>query len=196
MRVGRYAQLIGSCVVLAAGVVLLLRSALGSDGYSTFVNGVSRATGWSFMVVNLIVGVTLVLLAWARGARPGIGTVAQPLVVGLTVSAGLQVLDEPASTGARALLLVLALPVLSAGVAGYLNTSTGAGPAEAAALSFDPPVPFRWGYNVLQAVGAIAGWLCGADIGPGTVAVVVAIGPAVAALRRMLPSWDRPAATI
>jgi hypothetical protein len=40
-------------------------------------------------------------------------------------------------------------------------------------------VPFRWGYNVLQAVGAIAGWLCGADIGPGTVAVVVAIGPAV-----------------
>ena len=51
------------------------------------------------MVVNLIVGVTLVLLAWARGARPGVGTVAQPLVVGLTVSAGLQVLDEPASTG-------------------------------------------------------------------------------------------------
>ena len=85
---------------------------------------------------------------------------------------------------------------MSAGVAGYLNTSTGAGPAEAAALSFDPPVPFRWGYNVLQAVGASVGWLCGADIGPGTVAVVVAIGPAVAALRRMLPSWDRPAATI
>jgi hypothetical protein len=26
------------------------------------------------MVVNLIVGVTLVLLAWARGARPGVGT--------------------------------------------------------------------------------------------------------------------------
>ena len=144
MTWGRFAQLVGSCLVLALGVVLLLRSALGSDGYSSFVSGVSRATGIPFAIVNAVVGLLLVGLAWARGYRPGIGTVVQTVVVGVAVSLGLEVLAEPATLGARVLLLVLALPVIAVGVAGYLNTASGAGPAEAAALSIDPPVPWSW----------------------------------------------------
>ncbi len=193
MTGGRAAQLVGSCVVLGLGVVLLLRSALGSDGYSTFVTGLSRSQGWDFAVANTLVGVTLVALAWWRGLRPGAGTVAQTVVVGATVSAGLAVTAEPSSLLVRSVLLVLALPVLALGVAGYLNTESGAGPAEAAALAVDPPVPFRWGYNLLQGTGALVGWLWGADVGPGTVLVVVVLGPAVAALRARLPRWETPA---
>ena len=193
MTGGRWAQLVGSCVVLGLGVVLLLRSALGSDGYSTFVTGLSRSQGWDFALANALVGVTLVGLAWWRGTRPGIGTVAQTAVVGLTVSGGLALTAEPSSLLVRALLLALALPVLAVGVAGYLNTATGAGPAEAAALAVDPPVPFAWGYNLLQGAGAVVGWLWGADVGPGTVLVVVALGPAVTALRARLPGWQTPA---
>ena len=193
MTGGRAAQLVGSCVVLGIGVVLLLRSALGSDGYSTFVTGLSRSQGWDFAVANTLVGVTLVALAWWRGTRPGLGTVAQTVVVGATVSTGLAVTAEPGSLLVRALLLGLALPVLALGVAGYLNTDSGAGPAEAAALAVDPPVPFAWGYNLLQGTGALVGWLWGADVGPGTVLVVVVLGPAVAALRTRLPRWGTPA---
>jgi uncharacterized protein len=193
MTGGRAAQLLGSCVVLGTGVVLLLRSALGSDGYSTFVTGLSRSTGWDFAVANALVGVLLVGLAWWRGLRPGAGTVAQTVVVGLTVSGGLALTAEPASLLVRGLLLGLALPVLALGVAGYLNTATGAGPAEAAALAVDPPVPFRWGYNLLQGTGALVGWLWGADVGPGTVLVVVVLGPAVSALRARLPRWETAA---
>jgi uncharacterized membrane protein YczE len=180
-------------VVLGLGVVLLLRSALGSDGYSTFVTGLSRSSGWDFAVANTLVGVTLVALAWWRGTRPGVGTVAQTVVVGLTVSGGLALTTQPSTLLVRAGLLALALPVLAVGVAGYLNTASGAGPAEAAALAVDPPVPFRWGYNVLQGAGALVGWLWGADVGPGTVLVVVVLGPAVSALRARLPRWDAPA---
>jgi uncharacterized membrane protein YczE len=193
MTGGRSAQLLASCVVLGLGVVLLLRSALGSDGYSTFVTGLSRSSGWDFALANTLVGVTLVGLAWWRGTRPGPGTLAQTVVVGLTVSGGLALTAEPSSLRLRALLLALALPVLAVGVAGYLNTESGAGPAEAAALAVDPPVPFRWGYNLLQGTGALVGWLWGADVGPGTVLVVVALGPAVSALRARLPRWETAA---
>ena len=193
MTGGRFAQLVGSCAVLALGVLLLLRSALGSDGYSTFVTGVSRSSEWDFAVANALVGTVLVGLAWTRGTRPGVGTLVQPVLVGSTVSAGLALTEEPAAIGVRVLLLLLALPVLAVGVAGYLNTTTGAGPAEAAALAFDPPVPFRWGYNAMQGVGALVGWLGGADVGPGTVLVVVVLGPTVDALRRRLPRWEAPA---
>ena len=186
-------QLVGSCVVLGLGVVLLLRSALGSDGYSTFVTGLSRWQEWDFAVANTLVGVALVALAWWGGTRPGAGTLAQTVVVGGTVSGGLAVTAEPSSPAVRLVLLALALPVLAVGVAGYLNTATGAGPAEAVALAVDPPVPFRWGYNLLQGTGALVGWLWGADVGPGTVLVVVVLGPAVAALRTRLPRWETPA---
>ncbi len=196
MAGGRWSQLVASCLVLAAGVVLLLRAGFGSDGYSTFVNGVSRASGWEFALVNTLVGVSLVVLAWLRGTRPGVGTIVQTVLVGAAVSIGLAVTVQPSSLLVRCLLLALALPVLAVGVAGYLNTASGAGPAEAAALSVDPPIPFRWGYNVLQGVGALVGWLCGADVGVGTLLVVVVLGPAVDLLRARLPRWEQPAASV
>ena len=81
-------------------------------------------------------------------------------------------------------------PAAPVGVAGYVNTETGAGPTEVAALTFDPPVPFRSGYNALQAVCALVGWLCGADVGVGTLAVVVVLGPGIDVLHMRLPRWE------
>ena len=45
---GRLSLLIGGCVVLGVGVGLLLTADLGSDGYSTLVNGIALSTGLSF----------------------------------------------------------------------------------------------------------------------------------------------------
>lgn len=179
-----------SCLVLGAGVTMLLQAGLGSDGYSTLINGLSIATGAPFVLVNCVVGVLLVAMAWARGLRPGLGTVVQPVVVGFAVSAGMSVLDQPDHPILRGALLVLAFPVLAMGVAGYLGSGTGAGPTEAAALAWDPPVPFRWSYSVVQGGGALVGWLLGAAIGPGTLMVILLLGPAVDQLSRRFALFD------
>jgi uncharacterized membrane protein YczE len=175
----RVAQLVGSCLILGIGVGMLLLAALGSDGYSTFVNGLSLHFGIAFVVVNAVVGVVLVCMAWLRKLPPGVGTVVQPVVVGFTVSGVLDAFDGPSAILPRIALLVCAFPVLAVGVAAYLDSALGAGPTEAAALAWDPPVPFPWSYSVLQAGGASIGWLLGAAIGPGTLAVIFLLGPAV-----------------
>lgn len=177
---GRVGQLVVACVALGVGVALLLDARLGSDGYSTLINGLVRATGVEFAVVNVVVGVVLVVLAWFRGRPPGVGTVTQVVLVGVTVSAVLPLLPSPSSWAGRGSELALAFVVICVGVAGYLGADLGAGPAEAAALAWDPPVPFKWSYTAVQLVGGVVGWLCGADIGVGTVLVVVGIGPVVA----------------
>ncbi len=182
----RTALLLVGCLVLGSGVALLLAADLGSDGYSTFVNGLSMATGIDFWVVNLAVGVVLVALAALRRVRPGVGTVVQVLLVGVTVSVVLGLLGTPDGLGVRLALLAAAFPVLAAGIAMYLGSRTGAGPAEAAALAWDPPVPFRWSYNLVQGAGALGGWLLGATVGFGTLAVVLLLGPAVALAGRLL----------
>ena len=70
--------------------------------------------------------------------------------MGFTVSFLLPVLDTPESVVGQSVLLVAAFPVLALGIAVYLGTHLGAGPAEAAALAWDPPVPFRWSYGAVQ----------------------------------------------
>lgn len=179
-------MLLVGCLVLGTGVALLLTADLGSDGYSTFVNGISLSTGITFWIANLIVGAVLVAMAMLRKVYPGVGTVVQVVLVGVVVSVVLDLIATPDHLAWRAVLLAGAFPVLAIGIALYLGSHTGAGPAEAAALAWDPPVAFRWSYSAVQGGGAIGGWLLGATVGVGTLAVIVLLGPAVdLAARRM-----------
>lgn len=179
-------QLVSGCVVLGIGVAMLLTADLGSDGYSTLVNGIATGAGWSFWIVNIAVSLAFVAMAAVRRVRPGLGTVVQILVVGVTVSALLDALETPDGLLPRVLLLAAAFPVLALGIATYLGSQTGAGPAEAAALAWDPPVAFRWSYSAVQGGGALVGWLLGATIGLGTIAVILLLGPLVDLASRRL----------
>ena len=183
---GRFVLLVGGCIVLGIGVGLLLTADLGSDGYSTLVNGIALSTGLSFWLANLVVGVAFVAAAAARKVYPGIGTVVQVGLVGVTVSVALDLMSTPDGWPARIALLVAAFPVLAVGIAAYLGSRTGAGPAEAAGLAWDPPVPFKWSYSAVQGGGALVGWLLGATIGAGTIGVIVLLGPLVDVAARLL----------
>ena len=158
----RIAMLLLGCVVLGTGVAMLLAADLGSDGYSTFVNGLALTTGMAFWIANALVG------------------------VGVVVGLVLDLLETPDSLVWRGVLLVAAFPVLAVGIALYLGSHTGAGPAEAAALAWDPPVAFKWSYSVVQGGGALGGWLLGATVGVGTLAVIFLLGPAVDLTARLL----------
>ncbi len=178
--------LLVGCVVLGAGVAMFLTAELGSDGYSTLVHGVTLATDLPFWVANLLVSIAFLSLAAARRTFPGLGTGVQIVVVGVTVSVLLDALSTPDSLALRLLLLAVAFPVLAIGIAVYLGTHTGAGPAEAAALAWDPPIAFKWSYSVVQGGGALVGWLLGATVGVGTLAVIVLLGPCVDLVSRLL----------
>ena len=182
----RLLQLLVGCLVLGLGVTLLLQADLGSDGYSTLVNGVALSTGLPFVVANLGVSVLFLVLAALRRVPPGLGTVVQVVVVGVTVSLLLPVIGTPSSLLGQVLLLAAAFPVLAVGIAAYLGTQLGAGPAEGAALAWDPPVPFRWSYSAVQGGGALLGWVLGATLGAGTIAVIVLLGPGVDLASRLL----------
>ena len=179
-------MLLVGCLVLGTGVAMLLEADLGSDGYSTFVNGIALASGMTFWIANTLVGIVLVALAALRRVRPGVGTVVQVVLVGVVVSVVLDLLATPDHLVWRGVLLVAAFPVLAAGIALYLGSHTGAGPAEAAALAWDPPIAFKWSYSLVQGGGALGGWLMGATVGVGTIAVILLLGPAVELASRLL----------
>lgn len=191
-RTRRAAQLVLGCSTLGAGVALLVHADLGTDGFSTLISGLHRTTGVDFGVMNLILAVALVLLAWAKGQKPGPGTVAQVAFVSLVSGLLLRVLPELPGLGAQLVMFLAGFLVISLGIAAYLATDLGAGPAEGAALAFDPPVPFRWSYPIFQVVCIAVGWAFGATFGVGTVFLSLAIGPFVDRLMPMLGGTKRP----
>jgi uncharacterized membrane protein YczE len=182
----RLGLLVGGCLVLGLGVGMLLAADLGSDGYSTLVNGVAIGFAIPFLAANTAVSLVFLGLAAARRVRPGLGTLVQIVVVGFTVSWLLAVLETPATLLGQVLLLAAAFPVLAIGIAAYLGSHLGAGPAEAAALAWDPPLPFRWSYSAVQGLGALLGYLLGATVGPATLAVILLLGPVVDRTSRLL----------
>lgn len=175
-------QVVLATALLGFGVALLLDARLGADGYAMLIDGVSIRLGWEFLIVNTVISAIFVSAAWARGIQPGFGTLALPVMVGGVVSLLAPHLPEPDAMGWRIAEFTAAFVILCVGVAAYLAADSGAGPTEAAALAFDPPIPFRWSYSAVQIISGLIGWWCGADLGPGTVAVVVLVGPCVARL--------------
>ena len=184
----RLAQLVLGCFVLGVGVALLLTPKFGSDGFSTLVLGVSETADIAFVLANALVAATFVGVAWLRGLRPGVGTITQIVVVGAVADGGLRLLElgDPYTLWLRLVMVVVAFPILALGISLYLGTKLGAGPAEAPALAWDPPVPFKWSYSAVQGGGALFGWLLGAPIGAGTVAVILLLGPVVDLTARLL----------
>jgi uncharacterized membrane protein YczE len=187
----RYVQLLVGCAVIGVGVALMLEASLGSDGYSTLVNGLALTSGLPFWQLNMVVGAVFVGVAWLRDTRPGPGTLVQWFFVGFVISGVMAAIPDVTSMPVRIAMLTVALVLIAVGVAAYLASATGAGPAEAMALAWDPPIPFRWSYNLVQFGGALAGWLLGAAVGPGTIVVFVLLGPAVDLVRRALPVLER-----
>lgn len=177
--VTRVFRLLSGCVILGVGVALILTADLGSDGFSTLVNGLRLFTGWPFFIANVVVSVAFLIIAATRRVIPGLGTIAQIAVVGAVASIALETLTTPTELPSRIALLIAALPVLAVGIALYLGSHLGAGPMEAAGLAWDPPIPFKWSYNLIQLIGAVAGWLLGATIGVATVVVILVLGPLI-----------------
>ena len=182
----RTAFLLIGCVILGIGVAMLLVADLGSDGFSTLVNGTAIATGLPFVVANLIISAAFLGLAAVRRLYPGIGTLVQVVLVGLTVDVAMRIMPTPGSLPLRVGLVLLALPVIAVGITLYLGAKLGAGPIEAAALAWDPPLPFRWSYSAMQLFGAVAGWLLGATLGFATLVVILCLGPLVDLTSRIL----------
>ena len=78
-------------------MAMMVRAGLGLDPWDVFHQGLGLATGMTIGIASAVVGVA-VLLAWIPlRNRPGIGTVANVIVIAVTVDAGLAMLPTPTS---------------------------------------------------------------------------------------------------
>src|SRR5262245_12083167 len=137
VRGGMAARLVALVVGLAGfglAVVLMLESGLGLSPWDVLHQGIAIHTPLSFGGANFCVGLVVLTLAWALGAKVGIGTVANVVVVslvieGLTAIPAVERLSDQ-SLGVRIGLLAAAMVLFGIGSALYLGAWLGAGPRD------------------------------------------------------------------
>jgi uncharacterized membrane protein YczE len=147
--------------------------------------GIARHSPLSFGLANIAVGLVVLVVAWALGGPPGLGTVANAVLIGLFIE-GLLRIDAVADLAgaplaARAALLPLGIALMGIGSAFYIGASYGAGPRDTLMLVLSRRTGRRIGVvrAGIEAFALVAGFALGGKVGIGTLAFALLIGPAV-----------------
>ena len=173
--------------MFALGIVAFLESRLGLSPWDVLHQGIARHTPLSFGEANIAVSLLVVTLAWLLGAKVGIGTVGNAVlvgafIVGLTSIGTVQDLAHQ-PLGPRIALLVAGVVLTGAGSGVYLAAALGAGPRDSLMVVGS----HRLGRRIslvrigIELCALAAGIALGGTFGFGTVVFALLIGPSVEA---------------
>ena len=170
-------------------MAVMVRAGLGLDPWDVLHQGLAERTGMSFGVVTAVVGAA-VLLAWIPlRNRPGIGTVANVIVIAVTVDAALAVLPTPSALPVRIAMMLGAVLLNAISTVLYIGAGLGPGPRDGlmTGLVARTGLSVRLVRTSLEATVLTVGWLLGGTVGIGTVVYAFGIGPLVQLVLRLTP---------
>ncbi|MFF3005408.1 YitT family protein [Kitasatospora sp. NPDC057940] len=177
----RIPQLAVGLYLYGASMALMLRSGLGLDPWDVFHQGLQRVAGLSVGTWVTICG-ALVLLLWIPiRQRPGVGTVANVLVLGASMDFTLRLVDGPHGLPARIALMVAAILLNGLATGLYIGARLGPGPRDGLMTGLHRRTgrSLRLIRTGIEVTVLVAGVLLGGTAGVGTVAYALAIGPLV-----------------
>ncbi len=178
-------SLVGGLFLFACGIVCLLESDLGLSPWDVLHQGLAEHTPLSFGAANLVVGVAVLFVAWALGARPGIGTVANAVLIGVYIELLIAVgwIDALGDQGlaVRIALIPIGLVFFGVGSAFYIGAALGAGPRDSLMLVVSARTGKRIGIvrAAIEITALLIGIALGGTFGVGTIAFAVLIGPVI-----------------
>lgn len=177
----RVAQLLVGLFLYGVAIAMMIRGALGIAPWDVLAQGVVVRTGLSYAIVTNLVGI-LVLLLWIPiRQKPGIGTIANVLLIGPSIEVGLWMLPETQELIPRILLLAGGILLLAVASGLYIGARFGPGPRDGLMTG----IHRRFGWPIwivrtsIEVVVLTIGWLLGGNVGLGTLAFALAIGPLV-----------------
>lgn len=189
----RSVRLLSGLVLFGLALAFLVRAHLGLDPWTVFTSGLAQRVSLSLGTVTVLVSFVLLLLWIPLRQRPGLGTVANAVVVGPVLDLGVAVLPAPSHLVVRFLFVALALVMVAVGTGLYVGAGWGPGPRDGLMTGLvDLGVPLYLARTLIEGTVLVVGWLLGGSVGAATVIFALAVGPLVG---RALPRLTLPPST-
>ncbi|MGC5171142.1 YczE/YyaS/YitT family protein [Microbacterium sp. DT81.1] len=192
----RVLQLLIGLVLYGAGCALTVEAGLGVDPWTVFAQGVSVHTGIGIGWVTNIIGFGVLLLWIPLRQKPGIGTIANILIVGTSMQATLSLVSAPSGLFPQVLVFVAGLLMVAVASGLYIGARFGPGPRDGLMTG----IKARLGWPIWLARGTVEitvlaiGWVLGGTVGVGTMAFAFLIGPLVHVALPLLDTGARASA--
>ncbi|TMM12911.1 MAG: hypothetical protein E6F98_07200 [Actinobacteria bacterium] len=175
---GRLVQLFLGLALYGLSSSLLVLARLGLDPWDVFHQGLARHSGLAIGTWSILVGLVVLLLWIPLRQLPGIGTVANVVMIGGTMDIVLSLVHSPNSLLWRIVCLLAGVGLNGVATGAYIGAGLGPGPRDGlmtglAARGHSIRV-VRTGIEIAVLV---TGWLLGGTVGVGTVLYAVSIGP-------------------
>lgn len=175
----RLLQLYAGLLLYGFSISLMVRAHLGLAPWDVLHSGLTRHfpidIGQALVIVSFVV-----MLAWIPLREiPGIGTISNAVVIGLSTDAFLSVLPTPHLLAVRATLLVSAIGLQGVATAAYIGAQLGRGPRDGlmTGLARRTGRSLRVVRTGMELTVVVCGLLLGGVAGLGTLAYALAIGP-------------------
>jgi uncharacterized membrane protein YczE len=180
---GTLAKLLVGLWLFGTGEAMLVASELGNSPWVVLSEGVEVQTPLPVGVATIVISF-LVLLMWIPlRQQPGLGTIANAIVIGVAIDVTLLWLPELDDSAARAALVAGGIALVGIGSGLYLTCFLGPGPRDGlmTGISRRTGLSLRVVRTGIEVAALASGWLLGGTVGLGTLAFAVLVGPAVQA---------------
>lgn len=190
----RLTQLFVGLALYGVSLAFVLRAGLGLAPWDVLHQGLAEHLDAT--VGQMVIAVSfVVLLLWIPlRERPGFGTFANAVLVGVFVDLTLLVLDPAQAWPARMLLLLGGVLLNGLATALYIGASLGPGPRDGlmTGLVRRTGRSVRLVRTVIEVTVLVVGFLLGGTVGVGTLLYAFAIGPVAHALLPLLTITPSP----
>lgn len=193
--VTRLLQLLVGLFLFGIASSLMIRAGIGIAPWDVLSQGISLRSGWSFGLITNLVGVAVLLMWLPLRQMPGLGTALNVLLIGPSAQLGLWFLPPVSGLLWQVLVFVSGLLLLAVATGLYIGANFGPGPRDGLMTGLHARTGWAiWKVRTLIEATALAvGWWLGGNVGLGTLAFALLIGPLCGIT---LPLFDRRAAAI
>ena len=161
-------------------VAMMIRAAISAAPWDVFHQGLARHLPLSFGVVMVLASIA-VLLVWIPLRQiPGLGTIANALMIGPFANLGLALIATPDALWARVLLMLGGVLLCGFATGLYIGAQLGTGPRDGlmTGLARRSGWPIRRVRTLIEVAVLLAGVLLGGVVGAGTLVFALGVGPA------------------
>ena len=184
MATDRLVERIIRCVIGLAffgiGISMVMDARIGAPPWDVFHQGVADRVDREVGTVIIATGAVLMLLWIPLRQKPGIGTILNAIEIGLVANVALAILPRPDSVLVQVPMMLGGVVVTAIGSGLYIGSGLGPGPRDGIMTGLAVRgVPLRIARTGIEITVLVVGWFLGGQVGVGTVAFAVLIGPLV-----------------
>ncbi|GEP36842.1 membrane protein [Nocardioides psychrotolerans] len=166
-------------VVYGASLAMMVRADLGLAPWDVLHSGLIRHLPITLGQAVVLMSFVVLVLWIPLKEMPGLGTISNAIVVGVSADATLLVLDRPDAVALRIALMVAGVLTCGLATALYIGAQLGRGPRDGlmTGLARRTGLSIRLVRTLLEVGVVLVGLLLGGVLGIGTIVFALAIGP-------------------